>query len=710
MNIKSHCSIIGENGYNNHSRNFFSALNKFHNVKIRNFTVGKSWRGLNSKPHENEKYLTDEHKSMLFEQILWTNEKMGERKSYPIYSFDNSFVPDVNITLEPMNHYLFYDNHVGKINIGYNVWETTKYPDSFFKLIKKYDQFWVASEWHKNCLIEQGYDSLKVRVVPEGVDSSIFYPIDNFSFDKFRFFLVGRWEYRKSTEDIIRNFLQCFEGYNDVELLLSVDNSFLGLSGDKIKERLKSLNIFNDKIKIFNFPKFDEYLNLLKNCNVFISCARGEGWNLPLIEAMACGIPSLYSNWGAQLEFAKNLGLPVKIKGEFPAKDDFGNPIVGNYCEPDWEDFKKVLKYSYENFKEIKDKSLAESKFIRNTFTWENSAKIASHHISELVNIDEVSVDSFKKPKLLYICPHLSTGGMPQYTLKQIESFCKNYEIYLVEYKKISVSYTVQKNKIKSILGDKYFELGEDKSELIKIINNLAPDFIHFQEVPETFLDFSLSEKIFCDQRKYKILCTTHSSTVNPEHLVFLPDKYVLVSDWSYFQFKNKLGKSVDLSVWEFPIENLRCFTKSSAKKMLNLEKDYIHILNVGLFTPGKNQKEVIEVAKKLKDKKVKFHFIGNYAPNFEYYWKPLFEDISNNCVIWGERDDVDLFYQAADLFLFSSTYELNPIVIKEALSYNLPVISRKLNTYLNQYDNENVTYFKNFTELLSCLDSKINI
>lgn len=701
MNIKAHCSIIGENGYNNHSRNFFSALNKIHNVKIRNFTIGKSWRGLNKAPHEGEGYLTDVHRNMLFEQILWTDEKSGKRQNYPIYSYDDNFIQDVNITLEPMNHYLFYDNHPGKINIGYNVWETTRYTDSFFGLIKKYDQFWVASEWHRNCLIEQGYDELKVKVVPEGIDPTVFCPVNDFSFKKFRFFVVGRWEYRKSTEDIIRNFLQCFEGYDDVELLLSVDNAFLGITGDKVKEKLKSLNLLSEKIKILNFPKKSEYLDLLKNINVFISCARGEGWNLPLIEAMACGIPSLYSNWGAQLEFAKNLGLPIKIKGESPARDDFGNSIVGNYCEPDWDDFRKVLKHSYENFKEIKSISLVESEYIRNKFTWDNAAKIASEHISNYMNHVKVANSISNKQKILYVCPHLSTGGQPQYTLKQIQSFCKDYEVYLVECENISVSYTVQKNKIKSFLGNRYFELGSDKSELIRIIDDIKPDIIHFQEIPEEFLDFDLAERIFNSDRNYKIICTTHSSLVNPEHLIFIPDKYVLVSEWSYNQFKKRLGRNVELSMWEFPIENLRRFTKTSAKEMLNLENDCFHILNVGLFTPGKNQKEVIEVAKQFKNEKMKFHFVGNYAPNFKYYWEPLFSNLPNNCVVWGERSDVDLFYQAADLFLFSSTYELNPIVIKEALSYNLPVVTRKLTTYLNQYDNKNVEYFKDFNELL---------
>jgi hypothetical protein len=65
-----------------------------------------------------------------------------------------------------------------------------------------------------------------------------------------------------------------------------------------------------------------------------------------------------------------------------------------------------------------------------------------------------------------------------------------------------------------------------------------------------------------------------------------------------------------------------------------------------------------------------------------------------DNCVIWGERDDVDTFYSACDMFYFSSKLELNPLSIKEALSYQLPSIFRKLHTYLDTYDNNSlVTY-----------------
>ena len=380
MNIKAHTSIIGETGYNNHSRNFFTAINKFHKVKIRNFTVGKSWKGNNKTPHEGEKYLSKEHKEMLYEQVLWIGD--GKRADFPIYSYDESFVPDVNITLDPMNHHLFHDNHKG-YNVGYNIWETTEYPQSFFNLIHKYDQFWVPTKWQKDNLVKQGYPQNKVKIVPEGIDPEVFKPAAKKPADKFRFILFGKWEYRKSTQEILSCFLEVFKHSDDVELIASIDNNHKDENGQAIKEKLKDLSLESDKIKLVHFPPAIEYIDHLQQGDVFISCARSEGWNLPLIEAMACGVPCIYSSWGAQLEFSEGKGLPVKIKGEVPAINDDGSILPGNYCEPDWEDFKRVLSHSYFNHKALKEKALKDSDEIRKIFTWENAAKIASQHLTK---------------------------------------------------------------------------------------------------------------------------------------------------------------------------------------------------------------------------------------------------------------------------------------------------------------------------------------
>lgn len=294
--------------------------------------------------------------------------------------------------------------------------------------------------------------------------------------------------------------------------------------------------------------------------------------------------------------------------------------------------------------------------------------------------------------KLLFIVPHLSTGGMPQFVLKQIEILKEEYDISLIEWENITGGvYVVQRNAVEGILGSKFHSLSENKTELLSLLSDIEPDIIHFHEIPETFVNTGILNKIYSEDRNYHIVVTTHSSLTDPSTIKYTADRYILVSEWSKDVFDKFFNGEIECQIWEYPIEKYE-YDKDSAKDELGWDKDFKHILNVGLFTRGKNQGELFELAKEFENEKVMFHFVGNQAINFKEYWGPLMESIPKNCVIHGERHDVDKFYKAADLFYFTSNFELSPLAVKEALSYNLPTFIKKLHTYKNMYD-EKVTY-----------------
>jgi len=300
------------------------------------------------------------------------------------------------------------------------------------------------------------------------------------------------------------------------------------------------------------------------------------------------------------------------------------------------------------------------------------------------------------RKKLLYICPHLSTGGQPQYTFKQVEHFINDFEIEVVEINNSGGdAFVVQKNRIKSLAI--LHTLGDDKSEILQIIEKFQPDIIHFQEIPQFDLSTDILDKIFTKDRNYFIVSTTHGSFTNPSDIVYHPDRYILVSEWSRRRFEET---GVETMLWEYPIEDLKP-NRNQAKEILKLDSDWKHVLMVGLFSPGKNQAEIFSVARQLEKYKIKFHFVGNQAMNFEHYWLPLMKDKPDNCVVWGERTDTDTFYEACDLFYFSSTLELNPLSIKEALSWKLPSLFRRLHTFLDTYDNN---------PLVTYIDDDLNI
>ena len=290
--------------------------------------------------------------------------------------------------------------------------------------------------------------------------------------------------------------------------------------------------------------------------------------------------------------------------------------------------------------------------------------------------------------KILFITPHLSTGGAPQVLVKRIEILKNNYDIYVIEYTNFSDQYTVQKNILKTLIKENnFFTLDDNKELIFDIILNINPDIIHFEEIPEFFMDYKIADKIYNKDRKYKIFETTHSSDYFVENKLFLPDKFIFVSPYNAINF---LSLNIPFDIIEYPIDTEKKSIDNKINSMikLNMDPEYKHILNVGLFTEGKNQGYAFDIARKLINDKIIFHFVGNQAINFKNYWEPILNNKPDNCVIWGERSDIDDFYNACDLFLFTSIRELNPLVLKESLQKQLPIFLFPLDTYLGKYDN----------------------
>jgi hypothetical protein len=306
--------------------------------------------------------------------------------------------------------------------------------------------------------------------------------------------------------------------------------------------------------------------------------------------------------------------------------------------------------------------------------------------------------------KILYIAPHLSTGGLPQYLTKKIELLKNEYEIYVIEYEDITGGrLVIQKNKIIGLIGDrlKTIPWGGDKNIIFDFINEIKPDIIHFEEMPEYFMSPEIASQIYTDNRSYKIFETSHDSSFDCNKKIFQPDKFILVSK---YQVEMLSLLNLPSEVVEYPIEYKERPNRDEALIKLGLDPEYKHVLHVGLFTPRKNQKEFFEYAKEFLGQKVQFHSIGNMADNFKFYWEPLLNDKPENLIWHGEKNNVDDYYAAMDLFLFTSRGTVNdketmPLVIREAISWNIPTLIYNLPVYENYFDTFKSINYLNFDD-----------
>jgi autotransporter strand-loop-strand O-heptosyltransferase len=283
--------------------------------------------------------------------------------------------------------------------------------------------------------------------------------------------------------------------------------------------------------------------------------------------------------------------------------------------------------------------------------------------------------------KIVYLAPHLSCGGCPQVILKRIQAlmlYVENVEIYLIEHNDYGKWFPTQRSQIIDILKDRFYSLNEDKMQAMNVINEINPDLIHIDEMSER-LDRGLITALYNNNRTYRIIETCHDISFDPNSKIFQPDLFLFCSPYHEDTFSN-LDSRYHTIQYPIDFKTISAKDKELAKVWLDMDVDKKHILNVGIWTKGKNQSEGLEIARQYPD--CMFHFVGAMASNFADYWEPLMNDIPDNVKIWGERSDVEDFMTAADVFMFNSTWECNPLVLREAAAHGLPIMARNLPQY----------------------------
>ena len=190
--------------------------------------------------------------------------------------------------------------------------------------VKKAKTIIADSQYTKDTLVQElDIAPERIHVIYLGVDRSRFHPMDvphkffdRYGLDKDMSYLlfVGSEDPRKNLDTLLRAFDLVREERKDVQLLKVGAARF-------IQSRHKSLELI-DQLGIADSVKFldevgDDDLPLFYNAaKVFAFPSLYEGFGLPALEAMACGIPVVASDRASVPEVVADAGMLVAASDE----------------------------------------------------------------------------------------------------------------------------------------------------------------------------------------------------------------------------------------------------------------------------------------------------------------------------------------------------------------------------------------------------------
>lgn len=202
----------------------------------------------------------------------------------------------------------------------------------------------------------------KLRVVPCGVDRTRFYPVNNpvriekttklLGIDREYFLYLGTLEPRKNLRRLAVAYNEFRKGKAEYPCLVLAGGK--GWLNEELMKTIKDLDLKSD-VKIVSYVPEEHICTLMSGALAFIFPSIYEGFGMPPLEAMACGVPVLTTHTASLPEVVGDSAL---------------------ICDPyNIEQICDCLEKLYRESNLRRDLSAAALKRAR-MFSWENAAAI----------------------------------------------------------------------------------------------------------------------------------------------------------------------------------------------------------------------------------------------------------------------------------------------------------------------------------------------
>ncbi|HVU76476.1 MAG TPA: glycosyltransferase [Gaiellaceae bacterium] len=277
----------------------------------------------------------------------------------------------------------------------YQPWEFGEIPAAWVDPIRlRVDEVWTPSEYARRSYVRAGIAPELVHVVPNGVDLDRFSPEGprrTFATARGTVFLfVGGTTYRKGIDRLLEAWRRAFTAADDVCLVIKGFGGttlYRGQTANAAIEEFRALPDAPEIVLLDDDLAFDEIPALYRGADCLVQPYRGEGFCLPALEGLACGLPVIVTRGGPTDDFTSDdcawyvgsqpQALPA---GALPAHLQ---PAGGGFMlEPDLDDLVAALRAATDADERGRRAQAARAHAER--FSWPAAARIALERVHAL--------------------------------------------------------------------------------------------------------------------------------------------------------------------------------------------------------------------------------------------------------------------------------------------------------------------------------------
>ena len=573
-------------------------------------------------------------------------------------------------------------------------WEESEFPSNWVNDFNIYLQgITVMSSLVKKILIDNGV-CIPIKVAGLGLDHldqsqydefDVGYDFDALNMKKYKILHVSSGFPRKGIDILLKAYEKSFSINDDISLIIKTFDNPHNNVVNQIQKSIAANPSFPHVLLIKEDLNDQDLKALFLKIDMLVAPSRGEGFGLPIGEAMRLGIPVVTTNWGGQLDFCNNQNSWL-IDYDFVPSESHFNLDNSYWAEPSLDHLCLLLREVYNAKSIVLKKKTLKAKEEINKLTWD---EVAKNNI-DFVN-NEISLFNNHKTQLGCITTWNSKCGIASYSRNLFDTI-----------KDETLIFTPYDEELTPKKGEKVFPSWDSKDNLFGLAQRIFSSKITSLIIQFNygFFDFEyLSNFInIIHKQDINIFIILHS-TIDPDDNsskkiarlsgAFSKCQRIIVHTINDLNRLKKIGLIDNVCLLPHPLlSSKHQYSKIKSIDLSSSSSSTVNIGSYGFCLPNKGFKELVLATDLLIKKGVNIN-LNIYSAIYKQNYQSVFDELQDlvDSLNLSEFISLDPSYmtdnQSLDLlsendyliFPYQSTNESSSAAVRYGLSTLRPVL-----------------------------------